>query len=246
MITPILVALETQKTVLQADLEVSQKEVYKVEKAKIEAITSQVKTLFPEDVKIEVYNERIQFLAEQEGTSYDKEIFTLYVERLDYSSTVYDNVRINYYTTCTNSEFEIDRLILLGKIAEIVKTKKELILNVYNENCLAFKEELSSIRKNSYKLEDEIKTLETEIKKIKLDELLQDLTNGVVFLNPTLLWINSKNRFNIKTAKVVKLNKIKGTVKISVEREYYNEPQLVTVNLNDILELLRTNVYSLV
>ena len=52
---------------------------------------------------------------------YDKEICKLDLRKNDWKSNKFDDLRISYYSTSESSEFELNRLITIGKIAELVK-----------------------------------------------------------------------------------------------------------------------------
>lgn len=80
---------------------------------------------FNKELDIKVSRESACFrIKDEEGVL--KELFNLYFYERYRGEDV--KLEISYYTTNTHSEFELNRIILLGKVAEIVKVDCKFIL----------------------------------------------------------------------------------------------------------------------
>ena len=57
----------------------------------------------------------------------------MYLRRRNYDQANFDQVNISYYSTQSHSKFELNRLITIGKLAEVVKEYSKNILNDHRE-----------------------------------------------------------------------------------------------------------------
>jgi len=129
-----------------------------------------------EDVIIESSRSTILFKRlNQEGT-YNKELFTVYLkENFAYKEDedTFKDVYLNYYTTYADSDYELSRLELLGKVAGFIKNSKDSIL--VNTNKLS--KELNQILKEKayYKsiteFDKQILKLRSNISEIEKEEI---------------------------------------------------------------------------
>ena len=78
------------------------------------------------ELTIKVSGESAYFYMFDEDLKYQKEIFSLYFYERYNSAT---KLELSYYSTSTQSDFELDRLIKLGSFAKVIKDDKERILN---------------------------------------------------------------------------------------------------------------------
>ena len=76
-------------------------------------------------VDVQVSGESAYFRVKNEETGIFKDLFTIYF----YSRYKEDTrLELSYYTTSTNSEFELNRIIYLGQVAKVIKDNSEEIL----------------------------------------------------------------------------------------------------------------------
>ena len=94
---------------------------------------------------------------------YDKEICKLDLRKNDWKSNKFDDLRISYYSTSESSEFELNRLIIIGKVAELVKDDKEGILYSHSQVSKKYNKVQSKIQKLIWNKESEINTINNEI-----------------------------------------------------------------------------------
>ena len=108
-----------------------------------------------------------------------REVFSLYFYERFRGETLLD---LSYYTTSECSEFELERLINLGKVAKVVLEKSEQILREIAEvrkSDLLRSNELYSIQSGYEKKIQEYKNAEKESKLVQVELSLRG--EGVVF-----------------------------------------------------------------
>ena len=125
--------------------------------------------------KINATDERIEFLRNCPERNYDKEVLTVYLRGESFRDTDVNRLETSFYSTSENSEFELNRMILLGKTAEIIIDHKDDILAEWNFVTESFSGKISDARKKVWDAEklvtgnnEKITTLENDILKAKL------------------------------------------------------------------------------
>ena len=125
--------------------------------------------------KINATNERIEFLRNCPERNYDKEVLTVYLRGESFRDTDVNKLETSFYSTSENSEFELNRMVLLGKAAEIIIDHKDDILAEWNFVTESFSGKISDARKKVWKAEklvsendSKITAIENEIVKEKL------------------------------------------------------------------------------
>ena len=123
-----------------------------------------------------------------------REVFSLYFYQRLQGNTL---LEISYYTTSTHSDFELERLINLGKVAKIVLEKSEQILREIAEarkSDLIRSTELYSIQSGYDKKIQEYKNAERESKLVEVELSLRG--EGVVFNDQT--YIQLKRNYTVR------------------------------------------------
>ena len=127
---------------------------------------------FSEGVVVEVGRGSVYFKMFDPQRGYNKEIFSLYLKENYFGEgDRYSAVDLSYYTTSTSGvdEWELKRLQLLGKLAEVVKDNQFSILHAANKVIPAFKEEY----KVAYELQNMISTAISDIDK-RIQQLVRE------------------------------------------------------------------------
>jgi hypothetical protein len=116
---------------------------------------------FSEGVVVEVQRGSVYFKMLDPERGYNKEIFSLYLKEDWSGDRSFKGVDLSYYTTSTKGEdtWELKRLQLLGKIAEVVEDQQGLIIDAANKVMPTFKEEYEV----AYQLQNMINTAISEI-----------------------------------------------------------------------------------
>jgi hypothetical protein len=182
--------LEDAKAVLTAqreELENKRGDIYVREQQAISDVLSPFFSDFTPEVEIEVLRGSVYFKMAHPEYSYKKELFNIYLREnwnFDEKKQSFNGVDLSYYTTSTKGvdKWELKRLQLLGKAAEIVLNHQDRILDRVNHVVLPFKDEYDVVYKEMEELGKEIRGVEVQIAAIKKEQITNDLLNeGVKF-----------------------------------------------------------------
>jgi hypothetical protein len=88
-------------------------------------------TLEADDV-LEVSSNRVQFTRQEPGRNYHKDILDLYFRSAEWRTELATTIETSFYSTKDNSEFELRRMILIGKVGQIVLDQSQDILQQFN------------------------------------------------------------------------------------------------------------------
>ena len=108
------------------------------------------------------YNQDTFYFSENNG-EYVKEIVRLDLRKEDWKAKSFDSVKISYYSTSENSEFELNRLITIGKLAEFVKNDSKSILSNHKNISSKYNKVESKIQIKIWGIEKEISDINNEL-----------------------------------------------------------------------------------
>lgn len=157
---------------IKAKLETQQKALRELEKGQIDAIDKELKKTYFKDIPsfegADGYSDysNISFKAKRPDDSYLREICNITIRKSHYQLKSCDQLGISYYSTSDISDFEINRLITIGKVAQVVKDYGSDILETIKEISQPYINTISPLRKSMWSAESEISSLENEIKAI--------------------------------------------------------------------------------
>lgn len=117
-------------------------------------------------------------------------------------------LELSYYTTGTQSEFELNRLISLGKIAQIVKSNSERIMRDITDiskSDLERENELYAIQNTYEKKIAEYRKAELEDRKVQIT--LQLKSDGVQFVGPIYFYLKRNYDPRITSIKILEVSK---------------------------------------
>jgi hypothetical protein len=201
------------------------------EKALTRGFTKYFRGVVTEDVKVECTQTGIYFKKMNEEGSYEKELFSIYLRETYFSKEeqkeMYRGCELSYYTTSTNSDFELQRLENLGKVANLIRNFKDEIVNKANELGKIYYAELEMEKfyERENEVEKQISALRNEIRSIKKEEKKIALFSeeGLVF--DKAQYIQLKANYTVK-AKNIKLTDISASGKTATavfEFEFHNQ-----------------------
>ena len=212
--------LEDQKAILTANkelLEEKRRDIYVREQKALGDALAGFYGVFPEDVEVEVTRGSVYFKMAHPEYSYKKELFTLYLrDNWNEDGRAFKGIDLSYYTTSTKGDnsWELRRLQMLGKIAEVIEDQHGLIVDAANNAVNAFKEEYAAVYKEMNELGSEIRGVEDLIRIVLKEKIEKDLKGeGVTFEKGRqigLKWNYTPNVINIKLVDLSKSGK-KGT-----------------------------------
>lgn len=162
---------------LQSQVQAIRSQRWELEQAFNEKLTTEMSRFFRgvvcEDIVVTATSHSISFNM-LDDRNYLKDIFQIYL-RENYSierELPYKGIELSYYTTSTNSEFELIRLENLGRVATVVKGMSNEILEKVNVLAVEFNNEIKEkgFYKQTSELENQISTLRSQIREIEIEE----------------------------------------------------------------------------
>ena len=184
--------------------------------------------------KIGGYDCSTFYFAEQyeEDSKFNREICTLYLRRRNYNQENFDQVNISYYSTQSHSKFELNRLITIGKLAEVVKEYSKNILNDHREIVSKYSRVISRLDSKIFYAKGKVTDAHNEIiRKEKEKNSKRAFTlKGVVFNEAQTFELkNGYQAYGVKRLRIlgwVNENKKSVNVEISCEVKRWDEEKL--------------------
>jgi len=178
----------------------------------------------------------IVYLKDDEGKL--KEIFSLYFD--ERYQQVDNKLRISYYSSSTNNEFELTRLIMLGNAAEIIKDRGESILKDIFEARKSNLERETELFSLQLICENQIRDYQKENTAALKIQIELDLRSeeGITFNIPQT--ISLKRTYSPKIDKI-RITEVKGktcTVAIEMGGGSYKTTES-RVNIEDLIDQIR-------
>lgn len=190
---------------------------FNLDKANDLKVQSVFNKYFNLPVTIKVQNTTVYFQVENEGRL--KDLFSIsFYERYKQDTIL----ELSYYTTNTQSDFELDRIIYLGKVAEVVKSSSKEILDEVVRIRKEDEEEsngLSLLVHNYSKQISQYENAERENKKVELELLLRS-EEGVSFSKELYLEVKRNFTPRIKSVKITNVSASRKTCTISFKYSY--------------------------
>ena len=210
--------LEQKLVQLKEKLELSNSVRRDIESQRIDQLSRMIHEYFEEVLEegdtIRVSSDRVEFTRPQERYKYNKELLTLYFNSRDWRDVEADKIETSFYSTSENSEYELRRMVLIGKVGQIVLDFKDDILGKFNQIKADTKEESSKARKAEWDIENEIKEVNEQIRLIEKENLFSKVENeGIEFELPEGKSINelpnmdvkfNRTIFNVKGLQIIK------------------------------------------
>ena len=199
-------------------------------------------------LKVSSSGRSISFLRPEDGSSYDKELMSLYV-REDWNTGELEKIDTSVYSTSDNSLFELERLQLVGEVASILIDFQDDILAALNQCRVSLLDEKKALRDARSVLEQEINSLEVKINSMFLGAAEEKLNSeeGMVFDKERrgavdVAWDN--RIAGIRRARILSKTASgkSATLELTTESWWKDETEIVTtyknVRMSNVSELL--------
>jgi len=247
--------MTTKVSILERKIEVLQEQKQKISSQRWEcqarfqaALTRCFQKYFrgvvSEDVSIVCTNTTINFKMLDEDCR-EKEIFQIYLKEnymmQERAVNAYRDAQLSYYTTSTNSDFELQRLENLGRVATIVRKGKEGILDKANELAKIYDAELAMEKfyERENEVEKQISVFRDEISTLKKERIQSDLINGgVEFEKEAYIQLKFNYTARVKRIKLVDVSKSGKKATAIFDWVYGNNPtsREENVSVNSIID----------
>jgi hypothetical protein len=203
------------ETLLEQKQEISN-EIYacrdRFEKALTRNFSKYFRGVITEDVKVQCTQSGIYFNKMNEEGTYEKELFNIYLRDAYFSGEqMYRGCELSYYTTSTNSDFELQRLENLGRVAMLLRNFKQEVLNQANEIAETYRTELKmrDFFKKQDELGNQISALRKEITELKKEEKKQAIFSeeGLSFEKESYIQLKANFTVRVKNIKLIEIAK---------------------------------------
>jgi hypothetical protein len=203
---------------------------------KNDELTKAIKYFFPdidEDITLEVSGEYVYFKRKHPDYSYPKEVLNFSLRGESYRDTSKTKIETSFYSTSDNSIFELERMVLIGKVGGVVLDFSDDIIANWNVIDEQFQKPLKRINKKIWALESELRDHGSEIDNLeRANRKTQLLSEGIKF-GKAESWrdrveLDVRWNWTVKGIRGVKVTKVTPSGKsynltLTTERERYNE-----------------------
>lgn len=153
---------------IKAQIKTKERALSELKKGQIDAINKELEEVYFAGLPFEGVNGysdygHIKFRMKRPEKDYTTEICSIVIKKSDYKLQSPDQLGLSYYSTSEVSDFEIDRLIILGKIAQIIKNHGDDILETINKIAQPYENTIKPLRRTIWKAQSEVDSLRGEI-----------------------------------------------------------------------------------
>jgi hypothetical protein len=180
-------------------------------------------------------------VADENGFS--KEIAKLYLRKSNWDKVGYDEVHINYYSTSTNSKFELNRLVTLGKIAKVVKEDSGAILDNHHLIVSKYNKVESKLSSKIWGIEKEIRDLYDLIQEEKAEKRKQKAFSnvGISFEKPRNIDLkNGYRAWNVENLRIlgwVNEKQKSVDIEIKIKQTKWDEKTETYVDMDPVVQI---------
>ena len=131
---------------------------------------------------IEVSDTYCYFKRFDPDYNYHKEMISISVRPKSWRDDEADSIETSFYSTNANNEFELKRMIMIGKVGQVILDFQDDIIAEYNSVRANFKDKLSEFNKDIWALEKKVREMRSEIDTIENDNLMKEVEgDGIEF-----------------------------------------------------------------
>lgn len=218
-----------------------------------EEITKQLQGLFNVDnvLQVKYTNQTLNFYSEElsklDESNDSRALFCIYFRQKNYmtfldKNDVLDSLELSYYTTSTTSDFELRRVYYLGLVAEIIRTRKNDILQLVNEyeNDRKYLSSRSENLDQKWSLQREIKLLEEQLRLNKVQAIKDALTTtGIEFTQEMCMDLKRNYSPHFTALKITKISPSGKTCTVDYTR-FQTEPTIFTAGPVEVCKYTMT------
>jgi hypothetical protein len=127
----------------------------------------------------------------------NNELFTIYLDKSNYSLKENDKLKLSYYSSSCENEFEFSRLVLLGKLAEFLNDdeNKDNLISLNNRIHAKNADEIKALYKKANYIQTDINDKKLQIENIvKKDSFKSFEEEGIQLEKSTVIDITLKSR----------------------------------------------------
>jgi hypothetical protein len=134
------------------------------------------------DDTIEVSDTYCYFKRFDSDYKYHKEMLSISVRPTSWRDEEADKIETSFYSTSANNEFELKRMVMIGKVGQVILDFQDDIIAEYNSIRASFKDEISNFNKEIWALEKKVREMNSEIDTIENNALMEKVeSDGIEF-----------------------------------------------------------------
>lgn len=164
--------------------------------------------------ELDVHREYFYIKRKRENESYSREMITIYAKQSYGNDSKILNLDTSFYSTSENSIFELERMVVIGRVAQLLLDKSEELISNLEFYYANYSKDSRALYKQRWGVEAQVKDLEKQLESINDSEVLDKLNKGVYFENPVQL------TFRFNDTSWIKYLKVKERKRASVTIEY--------------------------
>ena len=103
-------------------------------------------------------------------------------------------ISTSFYSTNTSGEFELNRMVIIGKVGQMLLDNKNVIIEGLNELDQKCSSEVKETNNEVYALEKELRELKLSLREIEKEEMYNILSEGVHFKMDDFVTLDINNK----------------------------------------------------
>lgn len=223
-------------------------EIEKVESSKIiKYLTTLLKDNNVIEEEDEINGGRTSYSIYRDKEGYKKELFTLYYKKDSWNECP-PSLELNYYTCgSTNEDFELNRLITLGKLACFLKENEPKMVEKISQISDKLNKESRDIYGEMLKVVRENEELKHNKNKLIDKQINIDISQGIKFTSSEVMVENSSTTIRgIEELKLIKLTPSGKTGTFLLKTKYNPQGETLKIRMSSILPVIKYYEYKLV
>ena len=126
-------------------------------------------------------------------------MFTIYIDKSNYSLEENDKLKLSYYSSSCDNEYEFSRLVLLGKLSEFLNDdeNKDNLLELNNKIHAINVDEIKALYQKANYIQTDINDKKFQLKSIVKKDSFKSFENeGIQLEKPTTIQVTLKIRLH--------------------------------------------------
>jgi hypothetical protein len=124
---------------------------------------------------------------------YREELVNFRIHTKSFSESRERIISTSFYSTNTSGDFELNRMVIIGKVGQMLLDNKDVIIEGLNELDVKCSSEVKETNNGVYALEKELRELKLSLKEIEKEEVYDVLRGGAHFKMDEFVTLNLNN-----------------------------------------------------
>jgi hypothetical protein len=124
---------------------------------------------------------------------YREELVNFRIHTKSFSESRERIISTSFYSTNTSGDFELNRMVIIGKVGQMLLDNKNIIIEGLNELDVKCSSEVKETNNEVYALEKELRELKLSLKEIEKEEVYDVLRGGAHFKMDEFVTLNLNN-----------------------------------------------------